>query len=131
MALRRFGRSFTPVLQDLLTALQSHISRYHALDDVPSCVLDSNLDQKYTTSWVMDDLQSHILHVTQVLLRKKIHPSHCIPTECKRHRCWSTAAGVHRLDHPPLASVCLNSCWLQSRQEFFGTRMDPELLPSA
>ena len=93
-------------------------------------VTEHNVDQKYTTSWVMDDFHSQILHATQVSLRN-IHPSHSIPTECKRHRCWSTVTGVHRLDHPPLASVCLNSCWLQSRHEFFGTRMDLELLPSA
>ena len=65
------------------------------------------------------------------LTQEQIHPSHSIPTECKRHHCCSTVTGALRVDHPPLASVCLNSCWLQSRQEFLWTRMDLELFPSA
>ena len=79
---------------------------------------------------VMDDLQSQILHVTS-LTEEQEHVSHSIPAEWKRHYCCSTVTGALRLEHPPLASVCLNSHWPQSRQEFLRTRMDLELLPSA
>ena len=61
------------------------------------------------------------------LTEEQTHPGHSIPTELKRHRCCSTVTGVLRLDHPPLPSVCLNSCWLQSGQELDtdGSRAPP------
>ena len=72
-----------------------------------SSVTEHNFDQKYTTSWVMDDLHHQILHVTQASMREQAHASHSIPTECKRHHCCSAATAALRLDHPPLASVCV------------------------
>ena len=92
------------------TCLSESPSTMHDVSEVRVCheqyvpqlelvsVTEHNLDQKYTTSWVMDDLHHKMHHFTQVLA------SHSIPTEYKRHHCCSTVTAALRLDHPPLAS---------------------------